>query len=242
MTSRQQIQRLRASILTDTSSLLLLLPSKPRPSVNILTAFATQVALVCTGIRSAYLVDTLVLRLDRLPRFLEHLQRQSPFPLAICCADEQAFFVNTTLLASRICQNDLPRWISVTSPQPCQIPEPVSFKLLLNQLGHLPAGAICPLRAERPTDLIPLAAFLLEYPVAYVVETDTDPFLAHVLLDVYECTFDLEEERLPLVKFSVPAGCDIQDLTPSLQDRFQARIGLPIRVVRETVMFDRLAL
>lgn len=180
----------------------------PRPSASSsITAFATQVALTITGIRSGYLVDTFILSFQSLSHFLQQLQRQLPSAeLAVCWeeATEQVFFVNPSLLKSRISQNDLPMWISVTPlittisgqalTSPIKIPEPQSFKHLLAQLGDVKPGSICRFRAERVLDLVPLAAFLLEYPVAYVVQTDASSFLSHVPLQIYDCTLNLGQE------------------------------------------------
>jgi hypothetical protein len=96
----------------------ILLPSKPCPSVIKIKEFAIQVALVMTGIRSGYLVDTFNLRVDDLARFLEELKLQAPSDLAVCweATTEQVFFINHRLLESRILLKDFPSWISVTQP------------------------------------------------------------------------------------------------------------------------------
>jgi hypothetical protein len=95
-----------------------LVPSKPCPSVIKIQEFAIQVALVMTGIRSGYLVDTFTLRFDDLVRFMEELQLQAPSDLAVCweATTEQAFFINHHLLESRILLKDFPSWISVAQP------------------------------------------------------------------------------------------------------------------------------
>jgi hypothetical protein len=56
-------------------------------------------------------------------------------------------------------------------------------------------GPIHSLQAESQFDGCPLAGFFLEFPMAYVVETDDFPFLSDISLCVYECTFDLLGER-----------------------------------------------
>jgi len=93
-----------------------LVPFKPGPSVIKIKDFAIQVALVMTGIRSGYLVDTFTLRVDNLARFLEELK--PPLDLAVCWEEtsEQVFFINHHLLRSRILLKDFPSWISVTQP------------------------------------------------------------------------------------------------------------------------------
>ena len=93
---------------------------KPRPSASTITAFVTQVVLVITGIRSAYLVDSFTLSLESLGRFGQELERKlQPLSALIICLEEsteQVFFVNHTLLNSRIDQNDVPSWVAVTPP------------------------------------------------------------------------------------------------------------------------------
>lgn len=95
-----------------------LVRSKPGPSVIKIKEFAIQIALVMTGIRSGYLVDTFTLRVDNLARFLEELKLQAPSDLAVCWAvtSEQAFFINNHLLQSRVLLKDFPSWISVAQP------------------------------------------------------------------------------------------------------------------------------
>jgi len=95
-----------------------LIPSNPRPSANKINDFVTQVALVMTGIRSGYLVDTLVVRLDRLARFLDELQSQAPSELAVCWEEttEQTFFINIRLFESRVYLKDFPSWVCVSQP------------------------------------------------------------------------------------------------------------------------------
>ena len=76
-----------------------------------------------------------------------------------------------------------------------KIPEPASFRQLLNQLKDVRAGVVCRIQPENTLDMVPLAAFLLEYPVAYVVRNPAS-ILSNISLHVYECTFILEQERL----------------------------------------------
>ena len=97
--------------------------------------------------------------------------------------------------------------------------------------------------------LVPLAAFLLEYPVGYVpLDANQTTFLSNIPLDVYECVLDSGEERT-LLKFSCPqcVGQSIARLAPDevrgrLVDRFQPRLEavdypgrLEVRHTRETL-------
>jgi hypothetical protein len=80
--------------------------------------------------------------------------------------------------------------------------------------------------------LIPLAAFLLEYPVGYVpLGTNQTAFLSNVPLDVYECVLEDPREEHTLLKFSCPqcVSKSAARLTPGeiqrrLVDRFQPRL------------------
>lgn len=80
--------------------------------------------------------------------------------------------------------------------------------------------------------LIPLAAFLLEYPVGYVpLDTSQTTFLSNVPLDVYECVLVASGEEHTLLRFSCPQ-CVSQSaarLAPGevrrrLADRFRPRL------------------
>lgn len=104
------------------------------------------------------------------------------------------------------------------------------------------------------TDIVPLAAYLLEYPVAYVpCSEEQTSFLAGAALDVYECTFQAAEAHI-LLKFSCPSG--IGELHPelsagrlveSLRHRFGLRLraaGLPDNLIVQHHMktYDRVSL
>ncbi|KAF9817290.1 hypothetical protein IEO21_03550 [Rhodonia placenta] len=104
------------------------------------------------------------------------------------------------------------------------------------------------------TDIVPLAAYLLEYPVAYVPCSEGQTsFLAGAALDVYECTFQAAEAHI-LLKFSCPSG--IGELHPelsagrlaeSLRHRFGLRLraaGLPDNLIvqHHTKTYDRVSL
>lgn len=61
--------------------------------------------------------------------------------------------------------------------------------------------------------LIPLAAFLLEYPVGYIpVSLDQKIFLSSTPLDVYECTLTPRDGNShALLKFSCPCSIGLLD-------------------------------
>lgn len=94
--------------------------------------------------------------------------------------------------------------------------------------------------------LVPLAAFLLEYPVGYVpLDANQTTFLGNIPLDLYECVLVDSEEEPTLFKFSCPqcVGQSVARLAPGevrrrLVDRFRPRleaVGYPGRLeVRHT--------
>ena len=100
--------------------------------------------------------------------------------------------------------------------------------------------------------LIPLAAFLLEYPVGYVPrDTNQTTFLSNTPLDVYECVLVLEDSEMEhtLLKFSCPqcVSQSVARLAPEevqrrLVGRFQPRVEavdypgrLEVRYTQETL-------
>lgn len=98
--------------------------------------------------------------------------------------------------------------------------------------------------------LIPLAAFLLEYPVGYVpLDANQTTFLSDTPLDVYECVLTDSGEEHTLLKFSCPqcVSQSVARLTPEevrrrLMGRFQPRLEavdypgrLEVRYTQETL-------
>lgn len=98
--------------------------------------------------------------------------------------------------------------------------------------------------------LVPLAAFLLEYPVGYVpLNANQTTFLSDVPLDVYECVLEGSSEEHALLKFSCPqcvsqstARLAPDEVRRRLADRFQPRIQavnypgrLEVRHAQETL-------
>ena len=80
--------------------------------------------------------------------------------------------------------------------------------------------------------LIPLAAFLLEYPVGYVpLDANQSTFLSNTPLDVYECLLVDSGEEHTLLKFSCPqcvsqsvARLEPEEVQRRLEGRFQPRL------------------
>jgi hypothetical protein len=72
--------------------------------------------------------------------------------------------------------------------------------------------------------LIPLAAFLLEYPVGYVpLNTHQTAFLSYIPLDVYECVLENSGKECTLLKFSCPQ-CVSQSVARLAPDEVQKRL------------------
>lgn len=116
--------------------------------------------------------------------------------------------------------------------------------------------------------LVPLAAVLLEYPVAYVPSDDpTTAFLSNELLDVYECVIPLAGGgRMPrgptreqtIIKFSCPqimgreySGLSPKQISKQIGDVFGPRLieatkgeerSPSMEVRHTTVTLDRVAL
>jgi hypothetical protein len=99
-------------------------------------------------------------------------------------------------------------WTQSTAP-------PSGLTAVLQSL--LIPGSYIPTSITLPADLtpeitVPLAALLLEYPVAYVPSLDQLSFLSNVLLDVYECILVFHDEdgnrtgHHLLLKFSCPSN------------------------------------
>ena len=98
--------------------------------------------------------------------------------------------------------------------------------------------------------LIPLAAFLLEYPVGYVpLGANQTTFLSNIPLDVYECVLEDSSGEHTLLKFSCPqcVSQSVSRLAPDevrrrLVGRFRPRLraveysgGLKVRHTQETL-------
>jgi hypothetical protein len=110
--------------------------------------------------------------------------------------------------------------------------------------------------------MVPLAAFLLEYPVAYVPTPNETSFLAGVCLDVYDCTLirshHVTENVLlqdhSFLTFSSPhqLGSENLDLSPpsllrKLNTRYRSRLreitsNCALETHHRTESFDRVAL
>lgn len=214
---------------------------------------------------------TLTKVLQKLPAFNTVVLVQEP-------QSAQLFFVNTTLLRERCSLRDSERaqqppgcatdpWVRFVRlrEDPVLMPAPPARVLaalselcrdsLLARTFPPTANVVLSLSPTLEiTDIVPLAAYLLEYPVAYVpCSEEQTSFLAGAALDVYECTFQAAEAHIVL-KFSCPSG--IGELHPelsagrlveSLRHRFGLRLraaGLPDNLIVQHHMktYDRVSL
>lgn len=224
-------------------------PVLRRLSVLKRTAFAMDLALIALDCRCAWLVDVAVNDAEHVcPDLLRALCQIHPIFAGVQHwfepDSQQSFFVNTArcdALATTpmlgvsfvlLCRGQDPRLLADPPPD------------VLAALRALPAR----LPALAPATLIPLAAVLLGYPVAYVPADDADgAFLAHTPLDVYTCTVRAHAPHT-LLKFSCPAGLSglaPPQITDVLATRFGPRVrelGLALSIEHATEVMDRVAL
>jgi hypothetical protein len=174
---------------------------------------------------------------------------------------EQSFFINAPLLLAKLSPASWPVFVStddspnILAEPPEDIPSLVQnlANQLLDRSSWNDASAIVLPDNLSVTSTVPLAALLLEYPVAYCPGTiATGPYLSHVTLDVYEVYVqlldnedkalvqqqtwippsDILNRRHSILKFSCPSVLGIsfpERLSPELlmgqlRSRFNSRI------------------
>ncbi|KZT25408.1 hypothetical protein NEOLEDRAFT_1065507, partial [Neolentinus lepideus HHB14362 ss-1] len=151
-------------------------------------------------------------------------------PLTHVCerSSDQSFFVNLDLIHGRFSSindtcNELGSWVTfiqLDGPVSRIIKPPAAVISLLSQiLNRIPSPpATLELTLQDsygPESLVPLAALLLEYPIAYTVtSTSSQAILGGVPLDVYQCIVkhpavsthaSTQQEDTSLIKFSCPS-------------------------------------
>ncbi|PCH40032.1 hypothetical protein WOLCODRAFT_136620, partial [Wolfiporia cocos MD-104 SS10] len=228
-----------------------------------------DLCLVAMAVRTGYLFDTFVLRHSQnSPAILFHalfvaLCELDPVFKSVILVEEpesnQLFFVNVGLLRARCVYRGssqdedsgsvLDPWMSFVHllETPTLMPTPPAeisthlLQLCRNSEGHV-HPLFLKLSSQPPltiTQLIPLAAFLLEYPAAYVPSSvDEASFLPHVQLDVYECSINrkafgpehMEEadQEHVFLKFSCPSnvGSSNAELSvPRMLERLTCRFA-----------------
>ncbi|KAF8903120.1 hypothetical protein CPB84DRAFT_1774870 [Gymnopilus junonius] len=139
---------------------------------------------------------------------------------------------------------------------------PVQVLRVLTSLLSLVALPNCPLSFSLPDDItiesaVPLAAILLDYPVAYVPTSTENNILSNVPLNFYECLLivggNIENQRheITIMKFSCPAeltngqgrNLDPDRTVKLLQNIFSARLeqigetslGIAVQLSTQTV-------
>ncbi|KAI0917241.1 hypothetical protein AcW2_007427 [Taiwanofungus camphoratus] len=231
--------------------------------------FCMDLCLVALSVRTGYLFDAFTLHdsqlstLEVFTKVMSTLRETLPVFNSVTLVhepvSEQLFFVNIRLLQSRCRLQGFAHdsgsrevysdaWTSFVQllPTPTLLPSPPPrIPALLHELclasesdDTLPLSIILS-PSLKITDIVPLAAFLLEYPVAYVpASVDQTEFLAGAPLDIYECflTRSLTNadcsgfagSEHTLLKCSCPsvvAGADGHLLSSMLTERLRCRFG-----------------
>ncbi|KAG5648408.1 hypothetical protein DXG03_004982 [Asterophora parasitica] len=230
--------------------------------------FVIDIALIGLGIRTGYLVDVVAPQdpVETCPEFEAVAHVYEP-------TSDQSFIVNIPTLLCRRTQDDAKASyrdetsfvllgknasFSLCPGPPVELTEALSA-LVDDATNHATPAPSISTRQNLPREMsIPLAAVLLEYPVAYVPFSleDNVPFLPNVSLDVYECVLTLAQGGFhTLLKFSCPSdlgqrypnllspGRVVADVSAKLNSRIgQKAPGMLLEVLHTTATLDRVAL
>ncbi|OCH91199.1 hypothetical protein OBBRIDRAFT_542773 [Obba rivulosa] len=237
-----------------------------RVTKSKLQRFCMDISLVALSVRTSYLFDAFALPSSHSTQRLEGTlttlimalrEEISVFKNVLLVhepASDQLFVLNMGLLRQRLLEPDRTlehastdkcQWIRFVraSENPTLLPfAPPQVLEILRNLSVFTEDPIPPyltLTSQEPLDasaLVPLAAFLLEYPIAYVPQSiGQSGYLTNVPLDVYECTLvwsdhatELSHGAHLMLKFSCP--CAIGDVDkdvcpPSLVQHITRRFG-----------------
>lgn len=257
------------------------LRSLTRMSTKQRKSFSTDLALVGLAARTGCLVDTVTPQnaVEVFSGLLSRLRLAYPIFESVMhvyeTAADQSFFVHVPSLLEKgfaditdsPFMGDNSRstgkvtfvYLKKDGPQLSTAPPSrlaVALQSLLMARSYLPTSITLPANLTSET-MVPLAALLLEYPVAYV-PTFLDsqvPFLNNVPLDIYECILVIDDQSLPLLKFSCPSGLAeahpdrlgsssiIAYLVENFKDRLEKSFpGATLRVIHSRETRDRLAL
>ncbi|KDQ62316.1 hypothetical protein JAAARDRAFT_203477 [Jaapia argillacea MUCL 33604] len=262
------------------------IPALRKVSKHRLDPFCLDVSIVALAIRTGYLVDAFCVSnpLEVFPSLVQALFKASDsFKDLRHLYDpqsDQSFFVNISLLRERfqtLCNDPLSldmddqrvEFVALTDP-PTLVSSPLPhLASTMKGVLQLPDIMTSHSLSQRGQDLspldftltIPLAAIVLEYPIAYVPmhTPHPTPFLSGVPLDVYEVTLSLSSGvRHVMMKFSCPAsvGMDYPErlssdrLKERLRERFRARLeamvgggnGGDVEIGHRVEVLDRVAL
>ncbi|THH20078.1 hypothetical protein EW146_g1180 [Bondarzewia mesenterica] len=237
-------------------------------------------SLVALGIRTAYLLDAFSVPdpVDVFSRVIIQLPSEIPLFESVLHvyepSSEQSFLINVPLFR-RACQGgegfapdqaENTSFISLNETPTRLSKAPDDLRRVLNGLSESFAATSDP-SIPLPTGLtqqtvIPLAAVLLEYPVAYVpISAYQTDFLSSIPLTVYECTLRFNGRDAAtgsnshcILKFSCPTMIEDQfhflspsELTPKLAEHFRRRIveadlSASVQVKYHVETHDRVAL
>ncbi|KAF5382562.1 hypothetical protein D9615_002869 [Tricholomella constricta] len=234
--------------------------------------FTTDIALIGLGLRTGYLVDVVAPTnpVQVFGQLISSLRLTCPEFGAVAHvyepASDQSFIVNIPLLCRRTQEDQsytdgisfvlLGKDVlfSLRSGPPPELTDALlSLVEDATTQPSLPPSISISSSLPRET-AVPLAAVLLEYPVAYVPTSLEHPFLSNVPLDIYECvvTFDRDSAHT-LLKFSCPS--DLAQRYPvvlsplhiiaSVIKKFTPRIRdttISLQVHHSTKTLDRVAL
>ncbi|KAG6820715.1 hypothetical protein H0H93_012768 [Arthromyces matolae] len=240
--------------------------------------FIMDLALVAVALRAGYLVDNIAISEQesvfsdlisalRLASFFTTIHDTFSHVVHVYePTSEQSFFLNIPISVERLgIWTDCTSFVSL-APDPSTLSlmhkPPFSTTLALESLledliVQVPPPPSIPIKScSLLKTAVPLAAILLEYPVAYTPETLESPFLCNVPLDVYECVVSFGETTThTLLKFSCPSELANQHpdalgqpyIKRLLKERYLARIHrfkseITFQIVHTTEQLDRVAL
>ncbi|KAJ8080552.1 hypothetical protein PM082_017386 [Marasmius tenuissimus] len=221
---------------------------------------------------------------ERVAHIYDPSSEQSFFVnVSLLLSRSQAILSGSSVESSEESNVDQTIYVSLASdgspnPKISSIPQEIVAVLrhlaIAMQIRHTSvdtASDECPSTIALPTELlfdvmVPLAGFILEYPVALsptpVSGSDMSAFLSQVPLHVYECALDLDTDtagsrRHLLMKFSIPSVLasvhpfifSPSIVTSKLETKLKSRLeqafsgSVPsLTVVYNTVTLDRVAL
>ncbi|KAF5360908.1 hypothetical protein D9756_004896 [Leucocoprinus leucothites] len=253
---------------------------------------AFDITLVALSIRTGYLVDKISVPEHLIEQSFSALLKELR-DVSECFSDilhlyepsgKQSFIVNKVLLLNKL-ESLLDQHLSSIYPTFLCLPERGDvYRLDIIPPGLLDVLGMLLEKLKRATDsniptenqiiqlpqelsstiCIPLAAILLDYPIAYVPSSDRTSFLSGVPLVLYRCRIDIQSPALQeepeegkghiLLQFSCPEMVDdstsamsTQQISVHLESTFGPRIahslpGSSLYVDHEHITLDRVAL
>ncbi|KAF8964404.1 hypothetical protein BDZ97DRAFT_1816376 [Flammula alnicola] len=227
--------------------------------------FSSDLSLVANCIRTGYLVDLFAPKdpVDLFSQLLSALRSDrrtkeifAPVVHVFEPSSEQSFFVNARLLASRIKAlvsgsstystnpRGSPVFLHLQSPiKPLEEPPNRLLQVLKSLLPLTATPDPLPLSFSLPDDItietaVPLAAVLLDYPIAYVPSPSYNNVLSGLPLDFYECVLisrggdqsiggkaENQDDSRTIMKFSCPTEMASEEDSNRLQpERMMAEL------------------